>query len=218
MRKSILYRMTGSGTKCVLSLVLWVLMSFTGALAQSIEALEYQYDAAGNLIGYTRSVSTGTPVIDSVTPGIINRESTFRVRLTGQNFAGSSVTVDQAGLAVLQTDILSNTELQIFLSVSDDANLGPADINVVSALGQDSAQILVGERLPIISTNPNPILLTVGANPQTVTLSFDQPFAVDQVYAVRLVDDGVASITTTSMTLPAGQTEVTLDITGNALG
>jgi hypothetical protein len=104
------------------------------------------------------------------------------------------------------------------LFADTSAQTGLAPITFTTRLGNDSENLAVTERTPVVSTDPNPIILAPDNQTITVKLTFDQPFATDQIYDIKTTDESIASVSTQQVTLLAGKTQVSISIAGLTAG
>ena len=118
--------------------------------------LTYTYDAAGNIISVaaTTTASLGPPVIDSVTPSVVNREETVPITITGTNLLLGTLTTDNPGIGVVDA-LIQDTEATATFAVVADAILGPTTVTITTGLGPGSGGITVLGPLPkIIGISP----------------------------------------------------------------
>jgi hypothetical protein len=188
------------------------------AHAQTMRIVEYDYDAAGNIIAIRSARNFASPVVSSLSPAFINQDATIIVLVSGQDLGFSDVTTSVPGLTIVNVIELSEQSLQLIISSAGGTPIGAAPLLFTTALGSTSADLAVVTRLPIVATLPNPIALAPDGIARAVTLTFDQPFPGAQVYDISMGNPATASVGVTQATLPAGAIELTLMLTGHADG
>ena len=184
------------------------------AMAAEQQIIQYEYDGAGNIVGIVTGVNSGSPDVTSLTPSHINLEKTISINAVGVNLYEADVTTDHSGLTILENLTVSPELIVLKVSSSSDAEIGLANFTFTTRLGSDTGSIFVAERLPIISTDPNPIILKPDNLTRIVTLTFDLPFPSDQEFVLNVRDSSLAEASQQSFTLPAGETEVTFEMRG----
>ena len=201
----------------IFSLFIFIL-PYQLALSESEQRVEYQYDQGGNLIGVKAYTNLGLPQVTALTPGFINRENTSTVLATGINLFGVSVTSNSSEVSILRVESISTETMAFTIHASRSAPIGLLELVFSNALGIDRESIVVAERIPIISTDPNPVILQLGGDSVAVTLEFDRPYLQDQVFDLGIADSRIAEVQNLSITLPAGQTSVSTEISGISAG
>lgn len=185
--------------------------------ADSQRIIDYQYDGAGNIIGIRSGRNLGPPDVTQLNPAFVNQGSSIFVEATGVNLFRADVTTAATGISVSNV-FSTETKITFILSANDTAAFGLAPLTFTTRLGSDTENITVAERTPVISTEPNPIVLAPDAPPVLVKLVFDQPFITDQTYDLAIRDTTVASVSETFITLPAGSTEVSVTVSALTVG
>ncbi len=200
------------------SLSLLLLFISQAVWADSQRIIDYEYDSAGNISTINANRNLGPPDVTNLSPSFLNKESITFITVTGNNLSKTSVSSDTTGLTVFSVNNVSNQQIIIGLLAESLAETGLATLNFVSRVGSDTESIVIAERTPIVSTNPNPILLEADNQSRQIELLFDEPFTTDQTYEVLVQDESIASINEQTITLLAGEREVALDITGLSTG
>ena len=165
---------TPKRTLAALALVL--VQATANADSQRITTLEY--DGAGNLVRIIAGVNVGAPVVSALVPAFIHRGSVVTVIAEGTGLFNASVGTAAVGLTVSNVESSSSTAMSFELEAALDAPIGPGTLTFENGLGTTPSSIFVAERVPIISTDPNPIGLRPDSAPRTVRLRFDAPFAL----------------------------------------
>lgn len=178
---------------------------------------EYDYDTAGNIVGIRTVQNVGPPQVNSLQPAYIHINSRVTVTATGINLNLAEVTTADSGLTISN---VSATEYQVVFSIQADesAVVGPATLNFTTRLGTDPELFTVAEKTPVISTDPNPIVLKPDNQLVEVSLLFESSFETDQVYDIATTNPSIASVVEESITLLAGEREASVHLKGLALG
>lgn len=202
-------------------LTLTILFSATiamPALAESQRFIDYDYDGAGNIISVRSGLNLGPPDVINLSPAFIHKESFAFVSATGVNLLKATVATSTPGLNIVNVANISATEIFIALFAESSANIGPGSLTFSTRLGSDTEIIAIADRTPVISTDPNPILLLPDNQSRQVKLLFDRPFATNQVFDVLIQDTTLASVSEQTITLLTGEREVSINVTGINVG
>ena len=215
-RRGWVERFRGSLRYACRGLVLLVLAA--NAFADVQRTIYYEYDAAGNLVGIRVGDNLGAPDVTTLSPFYVHRDSVIDAVATGVNLFDVVVTTASAGLTLSNIQNVSATQVSFRVTTAPDAPIGAGVLTFTTGLGVDTEILLIAERVPIVATEPNLIVLTPDATPRIVYLVFDQPFGTPQTYEVAIRDPAVATLSQTTVMLPAGETRVGLDVAGQTVG
>ncbi len=183
------------------------------AHAQSQSETLFEYDGAGNIVRVITETNDAPPTVSSLTPAFINQEATVSIIAFGNNLVRAEVSTPHPDL-IIDRVVATKTSVRFRLSASAEAAIGATTISFTTRLGTATAVMTVAERTPIISTEPNPIVLAPDGVGVSVRLIFDQPFSTDQIYDVAMQDSAIADVGAATITLPAGETVATITATG----
>lgn len=213
-------RSGGRGSALLTVLLLaWMAVAGTSPVQSDTQRiLEYEYDEAGNITAVRTGLNLGPPDVTEIQPAFVNINSFNTLTATGVNLAGATVETTTPGLSILNYTVLSETKITLTLRADDSATTGPGELLFTTRLGEDSESIAIAERTPVISTEPNPVILSPNGTGVFVRLIFDQPFDTDQIYDIAITDTAIASVDRQTMTLFAGETETTVTVTGLQVG
>lgn len=182
--------------------------------ADSQRIVDYVYDGAGNIISVRSGLNLGPPDVTNLSPAFIHKGSFAFVSATGVNLLQATVSTSTPGLNIINIENISATEIFIALFADNSVSIGAGFLTFSTRLGSDIETIAIADRTPVISTDPNPILLLPDNQPRQVSLLFDQPFETDQVFDVLIRNTSIASIAEQNITLSAGQRTVSINISG----
>ena len=178
---------------------------------------EYVYDAAGNLLRVVTGGSAAAPTVASFSPASIRRGETKAVVINGSGLTGARVSNADPGLDITSLQATA-TQITFNLTATALATLGTQSFAIANATGSTSIQIAVHPVLPKLGMSPQPIAVppTNAARNFFVSLSS----ADDIAHAINLVsaNPAIATVSPASVTLPAGQTEIIVAVTGKAAG
>lgn len=200
-------------------------MLFTLVLASVVSAQDqrsviYEYDAAGNLVSLRQATNSGPPTVSSVEPPLVRVGDALQIQINGSNLFVADVTADE--LQVFEITHLSSESLLVQIQVPQ-LSPGEKSLFLTTPLGSATAIVTVADSLPIISTNPSPILIA-NSETRSVSLLLDRAYETDVLVDLVVVDDAVAIFpsgntnSTLSLSLLAGQTELTFDVQGVSEG
>lgn len=196
-----------------LTLPLFIFGTISPSLADTQRIVDYTYDGAGNITSI-RSNRTGPPVITALQPDFIHKERITSFTVTGVDLLGTVVTTTTSGLDILNINNISATQVEFTLEANNAAVVGSGALSFSTHLGSDTEAIAIIDRLPAITFEPKPVLLTPDGQEVEVKLFFDQPFSTDQVYDLVMQDSSIASVSPQSIALVAGSTSVTIITAG----
>ncbi len=194
--------------------------------AETIRDVDYRYDGAGNIIEIISNQISGPPVISTFEPDFIrlpNSIQFFTISLTGSNFYLTTVAIDKdptnfdIRIPFNGNNIGRNGDfVQIF--VEPDAATGDYDFIFTNPFGNTSYTLTLAPRLPSLNFNvpnldiPDPVGTVVD-----VVFSFGSADVIDHTFNFSVQDPSVASISQTSLMIPAGSTSATQTIQLTAL-
>lgn len=186
-------------------------------LAQEQQSYSYEYDEAGNIIAIRAAVNAGPPVVISVDPSLVNIDDNVPIILTGLNLFLATVTPDDASiLGISNVQPASDTELTFDL-IATGASLEDRVFTVSTALGSTTASVSIAERIPIIATDPTPLLL-VENQVREMSILLDAPYVGDVNMNIEIQDGSIITLPngdtaeTLSVLIPSGETEFRFDV------
>jgi YD repeat-containing protein len=192
--------------------------ALTTVHADSQRVLQYEYDGAGNIVRIVAADNLAPPTVGSLNPSFIDQGAQAMIIASGTNLAGVDVSTSASGLTVLDVAPISDTQVRFTLRADPLTPLALADLVFTTVLGSTTAAVLIAEPLPIISSVPNPIALSVVAPPVPVVLVFDAPFAEDRTFQFSVQNPAIATVSESSIVMPAGAVQVVVTLDGLALG
>ena len=190
-----------------------------GISAQTQSFTIYEYDAAGNLTTIRSALNEGPPDVTQLEPPYIYNDTTVVIEAIGTNLLSAIPSVSTAGIEILDYAVISAERIEMTVSADDSASAGPVDITFTTRRGKrcraagcsgSAYQSCPPFRIPSFSQRDNAF--------KTVTVLFDDSFATDQTYELRIQDTDLADITVQQIILPAGQTQISFDIQGLTSG
>ena len=203
----------------VTSFMLAMLVAITPwASAETQRFIDYDYDAAGNIIGVRSGVNLASPDVITITPAFINKEKISFMSATGSNLFRAEVTTITPGLTISNVLSRSSTQITFILFADATVEIGPAELTFTTRLGSDTENISIAEKTPVISTEPSPIVLAPDNQPREVKLVFEEPYETDQTYQLSTRDETFATVNEEIAVLLAGETEITISMTGLVVG
>lgn len=178
---------------------------------------EYVYDAAGNLLQVITGGTAQAPVVTSISPNSIRRGETKLIQITGSGLTGAHVSTSDPGLDItgLQT---SATQITFSLTATLGAALGTQLISISNAAGTTSASITVNLVLPKLAASPSPVAVAVEGPARSVSVTLSSADSIDHEVSLAMANPGIATVTPSSLTFIAGETQKTVTITGLSVG
>ena len=201
--------------------ILFVLLPGTFFLPTTVvnaaveRAVDFQYDAVGNIIQKLTQEQDSAPAFTSFSPNFINKGQSVIVTATGGNFLNATVTTSVPGLSISEIFPTAN-QITFRLSALSSAPTGDAVINIVTTLGTSSDVIHIAEEAPVISSSPQ--LVAISKNTSTdIIIHFSLPRLENESYIVNVGDSNILT-TPGTLNVQAGQTQAVLTLTGVAAG
>ncbi|MDP3457040.1 RHS repeat domain-containing protein [Methyloversatilis sp.] len=177
------------------------------------QAVEYRYDAAGNITAVVSAGAAAAPTVSRVDPASIRRGSTVAFSLTGTELGNASVSSSTEGLTVSRLS-RSTSALSFDLSVSDSTPLGMAALVVATAAGSVSVQIAVRPKLPTAEVSPLPIAVAPGAGVSAYSVVLSNEDDMSHSYSLAITRADLATVSPATVTLAPGQTSAQFTVRG----
>ncbi len=178
---------------------------------------EYLYDAAGNILQVITGGTAQAPAITAISPTSIRRGETAQVTITGSGFTGAEVSASDPGLDISGVQTAA-TQISFSLAATLTATLGLQQIAIRSAAGTASASITVNQVLPKLGMSPQPVAVPPDNVARNVFVTLSSADTIDYVIALASVNPAVATVSPASVTIPAGQTQILVSVTGKSTG
>jgi len=178
---------------------------------------EYVYDAAGNILQVITGGTAQAPAITAISPTSIRRGGTAQVTITGSGFTGAEVSASDPGLDISGVQTAA-TQISFSLAATLTATLGLQQISIRSAAGTASANISVNPALPRLGMSPQPVAVPPDNVARNFFVTLSSADSIDYVVTLASVNPAVATVSPASVTIPAGQTQASVSITGKSTG
>jgi hypothetical protein len=202
-----------------LALIMLPLLMFSNiSYAETQRFIDYEYDGAGNIIAIRSSRNLGPPDVTELSPAFIHKESFASIEATGVNLAKASVSFNAPGITLIDIKNISDTEVALRFYADATAAIGDVPVTFTTRLGSDTENMTVAERTPVVSTEPNPILLSPEEQNVTVRLTFDRPYETEQTFDVAVTDEAIATVAEQQVTLQPSESEVSVTISAVSAG
>ena len=180
---------------------------------------EYVYDAAGNILQVIVSgAGSAQPlVVTSFSPSSIRRGETKAATIIGTGLTGAHVSVADPALDIsgLQT---SETRVTFNLTVLPNAAVAAHLFSISNAGGSVSVQVAVNPLLPKLGMSPLPIAIALNSAPRNFFVTLSNADNIDHVVSVTSANPAIATVSPSSITFLAGQTEAMVGIAPQAMG
>ncbi|WP_426166032.1 hypothetical protein [Pseudoduganella sp. R-34] len=159
--------------------------------------------------------------VTGLTPSVLRRGESGSFRMDGTYLNGATVTLPaNSGLTLsgLQT---TETQATFTLAAAADAVSGQRVLQVANPSVPDStatAALTIIDGAPRINTDPSPISLFPNGKNNTVTIRLSAADLIDNTIALTSSDPTIATVTPASITVPRGQLQATVQVTGLKVG
>jgi YD repeat-containing protein len=178
---------------------------------------EYVYDAAGNITQIVTGGVAVAPTIATMDTQSIRRGESKPVTITGNGLTAVSISTSDPGLDVSGISF-GATSLRFVLTAAATATLGAQSITLRNAAGSVSAALTVNPALPTLGMTPQPIAVPPDNAPRNFFVTLSNADNVDYVVSLSSTTPSVAAVSPASITIPAGQTQVLVTVTGKGIG
>jgi len=178
---------------------------------------EYVYDAAGNILQVIRGdAPVAAPTVSAISPDLIRVGQTRQIRLSGTDLMGAIVSSPGTGLTI---GLVSATPTELVLTViaRADAVIGPRQLTVANTVGATFATLNVRPRLAL-STAPELIVIPPDSVAHAVVVRLSDADPAPLIFNLSTTATGIASLSPSTVTVPPGQTEFQVAITGMQAG
>lgn len=178
----------------------------------------YNYDEVGNLISITKSTTAQLlPQISSITPDFVRAGSIVNLTITGSNLLGSSITTDNPGIEITQVKITDTSIIATF-SVAASARQGTTIVTATNPIGSASINISDYPPSPVPTISPSVKVVQPNGGTGTMTIALTNPDIFPTTITLNIENVSIATVDTTQVIIPAGETQATVTITGNNPG
>jgi YD repeat-containing protein len=178
---------------------------------------EYVYDAAGNLLQVITGGTAQAPTVTAISPNSIRRAETRTIQITGTGLTGAHVSAGDPGLDITGLQAAA-TQITFSLTATLSAALGTHVFSISNAAGTSSASITVNPALPKLAISPLPIVVAVEGPARNFSVTISSTDNIDHVVSLATANPAIATVTPSSLTFIAGETEKTVTITGLSPG
>lgn len=178
---------------------------------------EYVYDPAGNLLRVITNGSVQAPVVTGITPDTLRRGETRQIQITGTGLNNVRVTSADPELVISDARV-SPTQVSFTLTANDNTIVGPQPITLTNASGATTAAITVLPRLPRVSAAPIPLAVPPDNTARQFTIRLSNADYINHTFTISTSDPLVVTVSPSTMTILAGQTEAQVNVTGIAGG
>ena len=187
-----------------------------GRLARSTgggNAVEYRYDAAGNLLEVTGNFSVAAPAVSSAAPAALRRGQTAQITLNGAGLSFASVTSPSTAFNLSGVNAQATT-LTFSLAVADNAALGGHTFTVSNSAGSANFVITVNPKLPVLSVAPLPLAVAPDNVPRSFSISLTNADTIAHTVNLTTTNSAIATVSPASLSIAPGTTALLARITG----
>ncbi|WP_126455873.1 hypothetical protein [Sulfuriflexus mobilis] len=188
----------------------WLVLNSASAVT-SRNYTGFQYDESGNLISIESEVSNQPPQISSITPAIIRIGPAVAMTVVGTDLRGVTVTPDNSDI-LIQNVTSSSTEVGFNLVATNATTLGVHQLTFSTPLGDATASITVQPRLPVLFVSPSPLATSVNSGATALDIRLSSADIADHTISFSVTNTNIATISPTSITIPAGSTVASVSV------
>lgn len=193
-----------------------------GRILRSIDeqsrATEYSYDPAGNITGIRTGLPAPAPTISTVTPNNLRRSESRVMKVTGANLLGVSITSTDSGLHIDKDARYStDTSVTFTLTATAVAIIGQTALTFTTKAGSTQALVTVNPAMPSVITAPAPLAVPPDSVTRQFALRLSHADTIPHSLMLSVADPTLAMASST-VSIPAGATEASVQITGLKAG
>jgi YD repeat-containing protein len=186
-----------------------------GRLIRSIDGgrvTEYVYDPAGNLLQVITGGSSAAPVVSASSPGVIRRNQSLQIQISGSGLGGVSVSSDDPAIVFTGLTV-SATSVSFRMLAFNGARLGTHALSLRNAAGTASVPF---EVLPAIDFTFGPVPIAIPPDGIARRYTIDASIGDSQplTLTVSSLNTAIARPGTTTISLAAGATQATGTVIG----
>lgn len=165
----------------------------------------------------TISITTPPPVVSGITPNTLRRGETVAFQINGTGLNSIVVSAANPGLSISGL-ALSSTQASFNLTAAANASLGAQQLTLTNTSGSASATVTVNPALPTASVVPTPIAIPPDSSSRQFAILLSYADTVNHTFSVTATDATMVRVSTSSLTVAAGQVQVIGSISGLRAG
>ena len=175
-----------------------------------------RYDTGINVIALKPTLTA-----NSLTPTSLRQAQTLNFQISGSNLLGAQVSIP-SGVGLTLANLQTTATLASFdLTASATATLGPQTLSVSNpavANGVATLAVNVAVILPTINIDALPLIVPPDGVARSYSISLSNADSVDNTLNLNTLDTTIISVSPATVTIPAGSTSTTINLTGLKLG
>lgn len=186
-------------------------------------------DILGNvswsLVGIPYVLETGAigigapPTITSISPATVQAGQVVDAVITGTRLSlPESVQIDRAGVTAVIQSGATATSVPVKITAADNAAAGNANLTLQVAAGLVSVPVAITATKPVISILPNPIAIPPDGSARSFSINLSRSDTIDYAFAISSDHPSIATVSTATATIVAGQTRVVVTVSGLVAG
>lgn len=202
-----------------------IAVRIVASAAQALGNVGFEVQTAAGSVRFDAGV-TVIPVkpiiaLGSIAPSTLRRDESKSFVIDGSSLQGAQVTVPSGvglSLSNLQT---TPVQVTFTLAASASATVGAQALTVTNpavANGSAIATITVKHAFPKIVANPSPLVVPPDGNTHAFSLQLTNSDELAHTLNLSVSDPSIASVSPVSVTVPAGESQVMLNMAGLKLG
>ena len=188
---------------------------------QPLGTVGFSLQTAAGAVRYDSGITVVSPVptvsVTSITPASVRRAQSQSFQLTGTYLDGAQVAVPSGSGLTLSNLQTSANQASFDLAATSTATLGAKSLTVTNAALPDSigsAIVTVHSALPSLYSSPSPYAVAVDGAQHTLAIRLTDSDSVADTIILSVADPTIASVATSSVTIPAGSMQASVKITG----
>lgn len=168
----------------------------------------------------TGSIGIGAPAtITSISPASVQAGQVVDAVITGTRLSlPESVQIDRAGVTAVIQSGATATSVPVKITAADNAVAGNASLTLQVAAGLVSVPVAITATKPVISILPNPIAIPPDGSARSFSINLSRSDTIDYAFAISSDHPSIATVSTATATIVAGQTKVVVTVSGLVAG
>jgi len=191
---------------------------------QALGNVPFEAQTAAGKVRYDTGLAIISPkptiVITSIVPSALRRGESKSIQITGTSLQGAQISPPSGAGLTLSNLVTTDTQANFTLAASASATLGAQALTLTNAAIANSATatVSVNPALPVVFTNPAQLSAPPNNTARPFTVVLANSDTVAHTLNLSIADATIATIAPASVTIPAGSTQATINITGLKLG
>jgi hypothetical protein len=191
----------------------------TGKLIRVVNdtySVTYQYDSVGNILQVSAGDPSTLPDVD-VDLGELRCGMETQVSIVGENLDGARVASTASAIRISNIRYLPG-EITFILHLDCSIPMQDASLVISTAAGDIVIPLSVAPILPSVFVTPSPLAVPPGGSIKPFLLRLSHADIVEHAFTLTSTNEDIATIISDSLFIPAGETEITGQLSGDSAG